>query len=236
MRAKVICMTVGMMLTLIIASVKIAAYEPEVCEQFIANQSVALSQIQALYRDFARNADSDVIYPDFYGGSYLLRDDGRLVVLIVESMYEEARAHGSLGSLLDEGVMYKLVEYSYAELRSLQREIGDKIWGSCQTGATYGLANHCFYAANVSGLGVDVESNRTAIHIAEYNDEMIAGFRQYVFDSPMITFSQMGFLYLLGGPPEGVPWPVAVALGFMFLLIILLIINTVRLRKRRWNV
>jgi len=46
----------------------------------------------------------------------------------------------------------------------------------------------CVYANNFSSSTVCEESGRVIVSLVEYNEDMIAGFRAYVYDSPMVVF------------------------------------------------
>jgi len=156
-----------------------AQMDAERGEGFAANHRIATTQLERLPAGFG---------PDFYGGVYI-GDDGSLVILIVESKLEYAQSHSGINSLLNEGVRYRFVEYSYTEINVAFREISRIVREKSDAG--------CIYARNVSGVGIDTSLNRPMIHLAEYNDDMITGFRLNVYDSSMLgAFKQMDFIRL----------------------------------------
>ena len=163
-------------------------------EVFFANEREAIRQLEAIRRGHPRAADGSIIYPDFYAGSGLYRD-GTIWLFIVEAKLEEALNHDIIGPILTDGAQHVLVEYSYAELRELQRIVFDII----SERRTSGGRRNCRYAYNVSLGVVDIRYNRVTIGIVRYNEAMIAGFRRYVYDSPMIMFEQSGRISHGGG-------------------------------------
>jgi len=141
------------------------------------------------------------IAPEFYGGRYV-GEGGQIVFLIVESYLETAMAYDSGCPLLTEGINYRFVEFSYAELHAAQHAVWD-----VRSERFVGLRELpmridelCIYSNNVSGSGIFTMRNRIVVGLVEYNEDMIAGFRRYVYDSPMIEFEHMGWIYLSGGP------------------------------------
>jgi len=164
-------------------------------EGFAANYGIAKNQITTMLNGFAHTRAGTVMYPEFFGGVYL-NSAGQTALLIVESMLDVAEQDSNIGALIHAGVDYRLVEFSYAELRELQSTV---------TNTVHGRIDWCDYALNVSLILVNPHYNRVVVVLVEYNDDMIAGFRQHVYDSPMIIFEQGNRLYI-GGPPNDAPF------------------------------
>jgi len=159
-------------------------------ENFSVNQRLAMRPLDMIYEGFKSARDGSMIYPDFYGGS-AIDSDGMPVIFIVESRLEEAYSHNVIGALLETGLRYRFVMYSYTELRITQFEIsgiiGERFW-----------AYQCIYSNNVSFIGADVLNNGVVVFLSEYNEQMINGFRRYVYDSSMLILRQ-GRIDLGGG-------------------------------------
>lgn len=140
-----------------------------------------LRQVRQMYRRFERGINGDVIYPDFYGG--IAVNGPRLTLLIVEHRLEEAKAHDAFTHLFTENHSYRFVEFSFAQLletRALAIAAIDARQG-------------CFYADNAREVQIHAPDNRVHISLvrnyADFEWDMNAGFREYVFESPMvITF------------------------------------------------
>jgi len=157
-------------------------------EGFSANHHIANEQLVQLYAGFATSRDGTVLYPEFFGGSYI-SDDGSLVLLIVESSYVRAQRHDAINELLESNVTYRFVEFSYAELRAAANSIFATVLNMSDDG--------CVYANNVTGVGLNPSINGVVVYLEVYDRAMIAGFRQYIYDSPLIgMFMQLDGVYL----------------------------------------
>jgi len=179
-----------------ITVVELLAVEAEVDaiygENFSANQREAILQIESINAGFSRSRDGSVIYPDFYAGSGLY-NDGSLLLLIVESELENAYRHDVIGSLLENGARYVLVDYSHADLLEVLGAVNDVVYEQRAV-----LRSNCIYSLNVSAISIDPRMNRVVVGIVEYNYSMISGFRRHLYDSPMLVFEQMGVIELGG--------------------------------------
>ena len=163
-------------------------------ENFSANEREALSQSESMYEDFMRTRAGDTIFPDFYGGSYI-GYDGQLVIHIVNSYVERAHVHDSVGSLLDDGVMYKVVEHSRNDLFAVQDTINDIFYeGLVLVSERASRSDWCIYLNNMILVSANVMANHVVVRLAEYNYDMVAGFRRYVYDSPMLVFEHGPFI------------------------------------------
>lgn len=139
---------------------------------------------EQMYNSLPKTDSGDVIYPDFYAGSYI-GDDGRLVVLVTEPLSvlsNETKYETFLAPLTEGLVNHRIVEFSYAQLHEARDEY--RIFRDIR------LDVNCVYALNVVGSGIDYMQNALLIRLEEFSEEKIEGFRQYVIDSPMIIFEQ----------------------------------------------
>jgi len=132
-----------------------------------------------MYSRLGRSPDGDVIYPDFFGGMRAA-DGRRLVLFIVESRLDDAKAHEAFGPLLAEPVSRATVEFSFAQLYETQRQISTIIAERVD----------CIYAQNVHSYMIMPHENRVIVYfdsetIAQ-TDALMAGFKHYVYNSPMI--------------------------------------------------
>jgi len=145
-------------------------------EGFMANHRQAEEDLQALYEMFPRNRSEDVIYPIYYGGAYF-DEMGHLVLLIARPYIEIARTHG----VLTQAFRYRVVDFSITDANETVNSIVSAVEER--------RALDCIYTKNISFFGIGAD-NLIGIYLEEYNEEMIAGFRAYVYDSPMIYFGQ----------------------------------------------
>ena len=170
-------------------------------ETFTSNLNEAQIKRELLYRSFATNRSGDFMFPAFYGGTYY-GADGNLVVLIVESSVECVYSHEVLGFLLESdsrseiGISYRFVTYSFAELDARAKGILDIVM---ERRSSERDGNPCIYALNVSGTGIRTDLNKVHVHLIEYNEEMITGFRKHVYDSDILLFNHLGAIVLGGG-------------------------------------
>jgi len=158
-----------------------AFVDSEFGEGFFQNQQYALEIADQMINMFPRNRSGDIMYPEFYGGAYI-GDDGRFVVLIVESMDDTAARSEVFSSTLSNNINYRNVEFSYSDLTGTK----DIIF---EIQAERNNLN-CVYARNVTSLRVGIRANRIIVGLEIYNDEKKAGYMENIFNSPMILFEQ----------------------------------------------
>ena len=167
------------------------------------------------------------IYRDYFGGIYF-DDEGRQVTLIVESSIESAIAHGVFDRIAVRRGRYRLVEFSYAELRGLQQEVLDAL------SAGLVLDIQCVYVVNIARLGIDVVENRFIITLEDDSDEMIAGLlRLYIEDSPMIVFEQGFRLPCISGGRRRNVLPIIRLVGTIILAVPIAVIAILHRKRRR---
>ena len=204
MRKKIVCLVLAMVVTISLAT-SVSAY---------------MSQAEAIYNTFPRTRGGDVIYPDYFGGIYV-DNRGFLVVLIVGPALEDYSSRADYLIALGRG-RYRYVEFSLAEL-SAEIEVID-------IAMRERAMLRCRYALNVGFYGIRTDENRISINMVEYNEAMIAGFRQYVYDSPMIIFGQGGFL--MSGPATNFHIYVLVALMGIAVVMVFAVLPILTSRRR----
>ncbi|MCL2404639.1 MAG: hypothetical protein FWC92_03720 [Defluviitaleaceae bacterium] len=239
MYKRVACLTlVLIILACIVAPTRLAAWswDPDTSNvtlgQYKINRTAAFEQRNAMYGGF-EHINHGYIYPDFYAGNHV-DVDGLLVISITESSLEQARSHGSIGPLLEAGVQYRFVEFSLTELRAAQGTVWEaareryiprrqRLW----------WRNWCRYsnyiADRITFESVCYTRNRAIVGIYQYDEDMIAGFKRYVFDSPMIIFVPTGRFSLNGSGPA---WPGVVAMIVVLLAVFIRAVFTIR---RQWT-
>jgi len=147
-----------------------------------------LEQFETMYALFSRDANYAVIYPDFYGGIGV--NGSQLTLLVVESRLEEAKEHEAFRYFFDDNESYSFVEFSFAQLLETRNLAATAI----------NARRRCFYANNALTPRILAADNRVEV-VLRKNDardrDMEAGFRQYVFDSPMVN-AVPGYVFTLG--------------------------------------
>jgi len=161
-------------------------------EWFAANYRNATNQLEAFYEGIARSRDGEFIYPEHFGGVYI-DNDGNAVLLIVESRFSRAEADNNTMNLMNEGILYRFVEFSYAELIETKETIFSTMMARRYT------IEACIYASNISMISIAPSCNQVIVGIVDYNNDMINGFKQYISDSSMIVFVQNDIIIPGGG-------------------------------------
>jgi len=149
------------------------------------NEVNSLALRDELYSDFGQNRAGDVIFPGYYGGSFL-DENGNMVINMV--MHSDTReAADSLSPLISRnGLEVRAVEFSYADLRAVMAYICNRISYLLYTDPGHPLFDILVYET------IDVIGNRMAIGLLSITEECIDIFRQYVIDSPKVIFRETG--------------------------------------------
>lgn len=140
-------------------------------------ESTSSSQCQKLMDSFEKTETGELIYPDYYGGSYI-DDDGGLVVCVVAANAKEKK---SVSKSIEETINAKdfrirNVKYSYHELEEMME-----------------LLNHIpnrEVAKNWSGHFLSESDNAIFVQLKDVSEEQISLFQKEVTDSPMLRFVQ----------------------------------------------
>jgi hypothetical protein len=146
-------------------------------EDFMRNYMSAQSAANAIDRSFIQDRNGRTIYPDSYGGSYF-DDDGKLVVLVVQTP-NAAQGHDRFLTLARMGgSIMREAEYSYSYLYKVMDMI---------TEAREVQPNHPA-ARNVLSWGPSIINNSVLVQLFDYSDEQIRLFRENIVDSPALEF------------------------------------------------
>jgi len=185
-------------------------YSPNGCDSRF--YSPALEQVEKMYSQLPRNSNH-VVYPDFYGG--IAVNGPRLTLLIVENMLEEAQAHVAFGHFFAENTGYRFVEFSFAQLLETRNHVATAL----------SAGRGCFYAGNALAPRISAADNFVEVPIRYTVDrDMAAGFKQYVYDSPMLRVTP-GVIIPLWRQPHpivSVAWMLVIAyvlVGIPFFII-----------------
>jgi streptogrisin B len=151
--------------------------------EFMQNQTIAIENFRAMRSYFPETRLGQIIYPTFYGGSYI-DTYGNLVTLMVYGYENNTQAQHILGlaqpSISTSNVATRFVQFSFAELT----EIMDII--------------HAFHInnpgtpvrENIGSAVLDVVNNVVVVNLWIVDSTQIDLFIDTVIDSPAIQFGQ----------------------------------------------
>jgi len=198
-----------------------AAIDTIMGEGFSENQREALQTAERMTAEWEHDEYGNLIWPEYLGGAYI-DDDGRFVILIVESMRDHAIDIDIPGVVTTPNTRRRYVEHSYNYLWSLTTAIRAERNAMMEMG--------CMYAWNMSRVDFDVRNNNISIGLVVYNQEMIAGLTETIIassreltaamNSSLIAFEQRDLAETLGGSPQSSPF-VALATNAAVILLIL---------------
>ena len=144
----------------------------------LERNELAVKNANIIESKFTKDKLGERIYPDYIGGLYIDSDDN-LVIQVVEQNIPDSQniKYKNYESIInvDKNAKMKYVDYSYEELN----EVYDTI-----------LNNFLGKVDNLTGLYVDVTSNRVVVELKELTDEKIDEFRKNVIDSSMVSFDK----------------------------------------------
>lgn len=148
-----------------------------------AEESKSALQYEKLMDSFEETETGELIYPNYYGGSYI-DDNGEFVVCAVaENAKEKEYALKSIKENADASDFnIKNVKYSYNELEEMMEFLNEYKQNNCDTIIT----------KNWSGHFLSDRDNAIFVELNDVNDEQISLFRKEVTDSAMITFIKSG--------------------------------------------
>ena len=138
--------------------------------------------------------------PEYFAGSYYIPN--RLTIFLTEG---GPLAAGELG-LFSDARIREYVEYYDYRGRRRQRRVEFTYAQLLETHAAVIAAMEarprCVYVDNITGPRISVTANRVVMETSNLirmdYQEVVAGFRQYVYDSEMIDFQRRFYLPLLG--------------------------------------
>lgn len=140
-------------------------------------------QYEELMDSFEETETGELIYPDYYGGSYI-DDDGGLVVCIVAANAEEKKyASKNIKEAINASdFKIKNVKYSYNELEEMMEYLNRYKQNTRDSEI----------AKSWSGHFLSDSDNAVLVQLDDVSDEQISLFRKEVTDSPMISFINSG--------------------------------------------
>lgn len=155
----------------------IEEYGENYMEKIERNQH-AVQSAKRVDSNFQKTRSGEVIYPDYIGGLYI-DDNDNLVIQMVESAIpnEKSIEYSTYQSTLavDDTSKVEYVKYSYEELKEVHDEILNYFLDEDKNN-------------NISGLYIDVISNRVIVELNNYTEKEIENFKDEVIDSPVVSF------------------------------------------------
>lgn len=124
----------------------------------------------------SRNAN-DVVYPDYYGGSYI-DDNGGLVIMTtdsIKSVWDDLKSRTKSSNF-----EIRQCKYSLNELQDLNLKLG-KIFENRE------LANELKWIS----VGIDIKNNKVSVDLEDCSTQAVDLFKKKVLDSPMLKFNEM---------------------------------------------
>ncbi len=146
-------------------------------------ESKSSLQYEKLMDSFEETETGELIYPDYYGGSYI-DDDGGFVVCVVATNAEEKKytSKSIEETIHASDFKIKSVKYSYNELEEMM-EFLNKYKQNTRDSEI---------AKSWSGHFLSDSDNAIFVELDVVSDEQISLFRKEVTDSPMISFINSG--------------------------------------------
>lgn len=123
-----------------------------------------------------RSDNKEVLYPEYYGGSYV-NEDGQLVILTTNLNTDETEIK-QLKSKLTNNVIYAECKYSYNELNKIVSQL------------TQLTKQNSFLFDKVGMFGIDDEHNCVRVFLYNHTPNVIQGFKESVLDTPAIEFAK----------------------------------------------
>lgn len=115
------------------------------------------------------------IYPEYYGGSYIM-PDGELIIFIKGDINI---GHENISRIANNAkITYKPCAYSYQELSDIVDAIGQY------------MNNSLIVSKNVQGAALIDGENKVEVYLKEYSEQAIEDFKCNVINHPAISFVQ----------------------------------------------
>ena len=124
----------------------------------------------------SRSDNTNPIYPNYYGGSYI-EPDGNLIIYIVGDSIYGTNAIKSITT--NPIVKFKCCEYSYQSLINVLDEIYEAVKTAPKT-----------VAKNVTAFGLNQKMNCVNVCLADISESRIDEFKQ-IYNNPSVSFLQM---------------------------------------------
>ena len=146
-------------------------------------ESKSSLQYEKLMDSFEETETGELIYPNYYGGSYI-DDDGGFVVCVVAANAEEKKyASKSIEETINASdFKIENVKYSYNELEEMMEFLNKYKQ----------ITRDSEIAKSWSGYFLSDSDNAVFVELDDVSDEQISLFRKEVTASPMIRFINSG--------------------------------------------
>jgi len=167
---------------------------------FMLSSSVAFAEP---IEDSGMRAWREYLYEVF--GTDFMRNQERsleIYMQLQEAFAQDAARGGDRhpdfygGAYIDDDVSFRFVDISYEELNREFDLMSEIVWNAFEAG--------CVYAYNIGSCGTNPRDGRIDVWVLDLSEEMIAGFRANIYDSPMLYFMQGG--RIVGNEPGGGPF------------------------------
>lgn len=146
-------------------------------------ESKSSLQYEELMDSFEETETGELIYPNYYGGSYIDDDGGFVVCVVAANTEEKEYASKSIEETINASdFKIKNVKYSYNELEEMM-EFLNKYKQNTRDSEI---------AKNWSGHFLSDSDNAIFVELDDVSDEQISLFRKEVTASPMISFINSG--------------------------------------------
>ena len=140
-------------------------------------------QYDKLMDSFEETEAGELIYPNYYGGSYIDENGDLVVCAVAESAKEKASTLKSIKETVNSSdLQIKNVKYSYNDLEKMMELLNEYKQSNLDSKVS----------KNWSGHYLSDRDNTIFVELNDMDDEQISLFRKEVTDSPMITFINSG--------------------------------------------
>lgn len=141
----------------------------------LERNELAAKNANIIESKFAKDKSGESIYPDYIGGLYIDSNNNLTIQVVKKNISNSQNETYQSIINVDKNSNVEYVNYSYEELK----EVHDII-----------LNNFLGKFDNLTGLYVDVISNRVVVELRELTSEKIEEFKKKVINSPMVSFDK----------------------------------------------
>lgn len=141
----------------------------------LERNELAVKNANIIESKFTKDKLGERIYPDYIGGLYIDSNDNLVIQVVEQNIPNSQNKNYESIINVDKNAKMKYVDYSYEELNKVYDIILNNFLGKVD---------------NLTGLYIDVVSNRVVAELKEFTDETIDEFRKNVIDSPMVSFDK----------------------------------------------
>ena len=147
-------------------------------EEFLHNHDISVLNHHEMISSFTYDETGDVIYPGYYGGSFI-NEDGILTIYVKDSTLSESDALDIFEQLFGtSNIIIEKSNFSHNELTEMMNTLNDFTRNNPDKEVTM----------NFKTYWLDDRNSRIVVELTVFNDDQIELFRNTVVDSPMITF------------------------------------------------